>query len=60
MSQTNNNSKTLMQKLLDVVEKVGNKVPHPVIIFLILIALVLVLSAHPVHLEGQAVTIRGD
>ena len=33
-----------MQKILDVVEKVGNKVPHPVVIFLILIAIVIVLS----------------
>ncbi len=34
-----------MQRVLDVVEKVGNKVPHPVVIFLILIAFVIVLSA---------------
>src|SRR5262245_5874330 len=34
-----------MQRVLDVVEKVGNKVPHPVVIFLILIAIVIVLSA---------------
>jgi aminobenzoyl-glutamate transport protein len=34
-----------MQKILDVVERVGNKVPHPVLIFLILIAIVAVLSA---------------
>ena len=26
-------SKTAMQKILDVVESVGNKVPHPVVIF---------------------------
>src|SRR5262245_50285046 len=37
--------KNFMQKVLDVVEKVGNKVPHPVVIFLILIAIVVVLSA---------------
>jgi aminobenzoyl-glutamate transport protein len=37
--------KNLMQRFLDVVEKVGNKVPHPAIIFLILIALVVLLSA---------------
>jgi aminobenzoyl-glutamate transport protein len=36
--------KGFTQKVLDIVEKVGNKVPHPVVIFLILIALVLVLS----------------
>jgi aminobenzoyl-glutamate transport protein len=34
-----------MQRILDVVEKVGNKVPHPVVIFLILIGLVIVFSA---------------
>jgi aminobenzoyl-glutamate transport protein len=37
--------KSVMQKVLDVVEKVGNKVPHPAIIFLTLIAIVIVLSA---------------
>jgi aminobenzoyl-glutamate transport protein len=44
MSEKSKEHKTSMQKVLDVVEKVGNKVPHPVIIFLILIAVVLVLS----------------
>jgi aminobenzoyl-glutamate transport protein len=33
-----------MQKFLDMVEKVGNKVPHPAIIFLTLIGIVVVLS----------------
>lgn len=37
--------KTSMQKLLDVVERVGNRVPHPVLIFVILIAIVIVFSA---------------
>jgi aminobenzoyl-glutamate transport protein len=37
-------SKTAMQRFLDGVEKVGNMVPHPVVIFLILIAAVMVLS----------------
>lgn len=37
--------KTAMQRFLDGVEKVGNMVPHPVIIFLILIGIVIVLSA---------------
>jgi aminobenzoyl-glutamate transport protein len=36
--------KPFMQRLLDVVEKVGNRVPHPVVIFLILIGAVIVLS----------------
>jgi aminobenzoyl-glutamate transport protein len=44
-----------MKKLLDVVEKVGNKVPHPAIIFLVLMALVVVLS-HVLHLAGVSVT----
>jgi aminobenzoyl-glutamate transport protein len=47
--------KTGMQRILDVVEKVGNKVPHPVIIFLILIAVVLVLS-HVLYLAGASVS----
>jgi aminobenzoyl-glutamate transport protein len=34
---------TTMQRVLDVVERVGNKVPHPVIIFVILIGVVIVL-----------------
>jgi aminobenzoyl-glutamate transport protein len=49
MSQPNETPTTeapkgLMQRVLDVVERVGNKIPHPVIIFLLLIAVVLVLS----------------
>jgi aminobenzoyl-glutamate transport protein len=44
MTQPSDGPKSFMQKVLDVVEKVGNKVPHPVIIFLILIVIVLVLS----------------
>ena len=38
-------SKTAMQKMLDVVERVGNRVPHPVLIFVILIVIVIALSA---------------
>jgi aminobenzoyl-glutamate transport protein len=45
MSQASEAPKSAMQKILDVVEKVGNKVPHPAVIFLILIGLVVVLSA---------------
>lgn len=37
--------KNAMQRVLDVIEKVGNKVPHPAIIFLSLIGIVIVLSA---------------
>jgi aminobenzoyl-glutamate transport protein len=47
--------KSAMQKVLDVVERVGNKVPHPVIIFLILIAVTLVLS-HILYLLGANVS----
>jgi aminobenzoyl-glutamate transport protein len=47
--------KGAMQKILDVVERVGNKVPHPVVIFLILIAAVIVLS-HVFYLMGVAIT----
>jgi aminobenzoyl-glutamate transport protein len=45
MSEKGKEQKSFMQKVLDVVEKVGNKVPHPAVIFLILIAIVVVLSA---------------
>jgi aminobenzoyl-glutamate transport protein len=45
----------VMKKVLDVVEKAGNKVPHPVIIFLTLMALVVVLS-HLLHLTGASVS----
>src|SRR5262249_14294428 len=46
---------TGMEKLLDTVERVGNKVPHPAVIFVILIAIVAVLS-HILHLMGAKVT----
>ena len=55
MSQPIEAPKTFMQKMLDVVEKVGNKVPHPVVIFLILIAIVVVLS-HVLFLMGTSVS----
>jgi aminobenzoyl-glutamate transport protein len=45
MSEATKAPKSAVQKILDVVEKVGNKVPHPAVIFLILIAVVVVLSA---------------
>jgi aminobenzoyl-glutamate transport protein len=55
MGQPDVASKSLMQRILDVVEKVGNKVPHPVIIFLILIAIVVALS-HILYISGASVT----
>ncbi len=44
-----------LQRVLDGVERVGNKVPHPVVIFLILIALIIVLS-HVFYLADSHVT----
>ena len=35
---------TFLGRMLDTIERVGNKVPHPAIIFIILIAGVIVLS----------------
>jgi aminobenzoyl-glutamate transport protein len=43
-----------MQRILDGVEAVGNRVPHPVVIFVILIAVVVVLS-HALFLLGARV-----
>ncbi len=48
-------SKGMMQRVLDAIEKAGNRVPHPVVIFLILIALVIGLSAI-LALAGVGVT----
>ncbi|MBS0639363.1 MAG: AbgT family transporter [Acetobacteraceae bacterium] len=47
--------KTFLQKLLDAVEVIGNKVPHPAIIFLIMSAIVIVLS-QLFHMLGTSVT----
>jgi aminobenzoyl-glutamate transport protein len=55
MSEVSEAPKSLMQKVLDVVERVGNKVPHAAVIFLVLIAIVVVLS-HLLHLMGTSVT----
>jgi aminobenzoyl-glutamate transport protein len=46
---------TTMQRILDVVEKVGNRVPHPVVIFVILIGVVIVLS-HIFYMLGLHVS----
>ncbi len=40
---------------LDAIERIGNKVPHPAVIFLILLAVVIVLS-HLLYLLGTSVT----
>src|SRR5579871_2858951 len=47
--------KTLMDNLLDGVETLGNKVPHPVLMFVYLIAFVIVLSS-VLALLGVSVT----
>jgi len=47
--------KTTLEKLLDVVERVGNRVPHPVVIFVLLIGLVIVLS-QLLYWAGASVT----
>lgn len=44
MTQSTDARRTLMQRLLDFIEAAGNKVPHPAVLFLILIAIVIVLS----------------
>jgi aminobenzoyl-glutamate transport protein len=47
--------KTGLERFLDAVERVGNKVPHPVMIFWLLIGLVILLS-HVFYLMGASVT----
>src|SRR5262245_57484913 len=44
-----------LEKLLDMIERVGNKVPHPVVIFVLLIGLVILVS-HLLYLMGASVT----
>src|SRR6185312_10853617 len=46
---------TFLQKLLDGVEVVGNKVPHPAVIFLIMAGIVIALS-HLFYLMGTSVS----
>jgi aminobenzoyl-glutamate transport protein len=53
MSRTSEAPKTILQKLLDVVERVGNKVPHPAVLFFLLIGLIMLLS---VALAGVSVS----
>lgn len=54
-AEKNQDKKKGMARVLDAVERVGNKVPHPVIIFVALIALIAVLS-HIFYLMGISVT----
>jgi aminobenzoyl-glutamate transport protein len=55
MSQQPEAGKKGMQKFLDVVEKVGNKVPHPAVIFLLLLLGVIAVS-QILHMTGASVT----
>lgn len=55
MAQAHQLPKTLAQSILDGVERVGNRVPHPAVIFLILLALVVALS-HLFYLLGTSVS----
>ncbi|HSO27126.1 MAG TPA: AbgT family transporter, partial [Anaerolineales bacterium] len=48
-------SKGFTQKMLDGIERLGNKVPHPVLMFLYLILIIIVLS-HVLYLAGVSVT----
>ena len=47
--------KTALERALDLIERVGNKVPHPAVIFVLLIGLVILLS-HLFYLMGASVT----
>src|SRR5690606_29885551 len=47
--------KSRMERVLDTIERVGNKVPHPVVIFVMLFGLVIVLS-HVFYLFGASAT----
>ena len=55
MSGKSKPRRALLQKLLDLVERVGNKVPHPAVLFFLLIAAVALLS-HVFHLLGTSVS----
>jgi aminobenzoyl-glutamate transport protein len=48
-------TKSTVERMLDVVERVGNKVPHPVVIFVMLIGIVILLS-HVFYMMGASAT----
>ena len=48
-------NKTVFQKLLDLIEKLGNQVPHPAVLFLLLMVAV-VLASHVLQRMGVSVT----
>jgi aminobenzoyl-glutamate transport protein len=47
--------KKAMEKVLDAIERVGNKVPHPAVIFILLIISIIIVS-HIVYLFGASAT----
>ena len=55
LTHTYPHEKTGLERFLDVVERVGNMVPHPAVIFVLLIGLVMLLS-HIFYLMGATVT----
>lgn len=44
MTRPSDSEKTRLQKLLDFVERAGNKVPHPAVLFVLLIVVIIALS----------------
>lgn len=55
MSDASEAPRTMFQKLLDGIEAAGNKVPHPAVLFVMLIALAIVLS-HILQVMGVSAT----
>src|SRR5262245_17969989 len=55
MSQIDAAKTTVLQRILDRVERLGNKVPHPAVLFVLLMALVVVLS-HVLHWLGASLS----
>jgi aminobenzoyl-glutamate transport protein len=55
MSRTSEPPKTVLQRLLDLIERVGNKAPHPAVLFFLLIVVVVLLS-HVFYLLGASVS----
>src|SRR5262245_52829401 len=53
MNQASEAPKTVLQRLLDFVERVGNKVPHPAVLFFGLIVVLVVLS-HVLQFAGAS------
>ena len=60
MAESSSTTNSTMQRFLNAVERAGNMVPHPVVIFLILIGLVMVFSAVLGHFGTSATLERID